>query len=83
MDPTTVFCPNGTALPEAKLARAILVSIRRRNSGSSVTSAIKRSAPRKGTVFYRLRTSAETVVHRRDLARPWVSCASDRGGFWV
>src|SRR5881296_3572149 len=39
--------PIGTVLPEAKRARAISVSIRRRNNGSSVTSVTKPSAPAK------------------------------------
>ena len=50
-----------TALPEAKLARVTLVSIRGRSSDSSVTSATKPSAPAEGQL-HRLRTSAETVV---------------------
>src|SRR5437660_2770469 len=39
--------PIGTVLPEAKRARAISVSIRRRNNGSSVTRVTKPSAPAK------------------------------------
>src|SRR5438046_462757 len=39
--------PIGTVLPEAKRARAISVSIRRRNNGSSVTSVTQPSAPAK------------------------------------
>ena len=40
--------PTGTALPEAKSAGAISVSIRRRSSASSATRVIKSSAPAKG-----------------------------------
>ena len=47
---------------EAKPAKAILVSIRRRSNGSSVTRVRRPYSARKGTVFYRLRTSADTVV---------------------
>src|SRR6516165_11300151 len=43
--------PIGTVLPEAKLARAISVSIRRRNSGSSATSARRRSVPPQAPRF--------------------------------
>src|SRR5437762_13965526 len=39
--------PIGTVLPEAKRARAISVSIRRRNNGSSVTRVTQPSAPAK------------------------------------
>src|SRR4029450_2898454 len=45
--PQSHSAPIGTALPEVKLARAISVSIRRRNSDSFVTSARRPSAPPK------------------------------------
>src|SRR5262249_14207800 len=43
--PRRYAAPIGTALPEAKLVWAILVSMRRRTRGSSATSARRRSAP--------------------------------------
>src|SRR5213082_2700186 len=49
------------ALPEAKPAKAIAVSIRRRSNGSSVTR-VKTCSATTGTAFYRLRTAAETVA---------------------
>src|SRR4029450_10521533 len=43
--------PTRTVLPEAKLVRAILVSIRGRSSGASATCVTKRSAPPQAPSF--------------------------------
>ena len=48
--------------PEDKPARATLASTRARRSASCARSATRPSLPHKGTAFYRLRTSAETVT---------------------
>src|SRR5438034_11143686 len=55
--------PMGTALPEAKRARAISVSIHGRNSGSSVTSVRRPSALQK----------ARCSIGGAPRQRPWCS----------
>src|SRR5215475_12761595 len=61
--PQPYSAPMSTALPEAKLARATLVSIRGRSSASSVTRATKPSAPAE------VRSSIACAPRQR----PWCS----------
>ena len=60
--PQQYSAPIRTVLPEAKLARAILASIGGRNRGGICHLCHKTLSATTGTVFDRLRTSAETVV---------------------
>ena len=62
MDLTPDSPPIWPAQPEAKQAEETLASIRVSISDSSVRSAVKLSLETKGTVFYRLRTSADIVT---------------------
>jgi transposase-like protein/IS1 family transposase len=62
MDPTTVFCPNWNCPARGQISRGN-IGIHSQKEQRFVCHACRKTfSARKGTVFYRLRTSAETVV---------------------
>ena len=83
MDPTTVFCPNRHCHARGQTGMGNIGIHARKEQRFICHECQKTFSARQGTVFYRLRTSAEDRGHRGDLARPWVSPASDCGRFWV
>ena len=62
MDPTTVFCPNEHCPARGQTGQGN-IGIHSRKEQRFICHACRKTfSARKGTVFYRLRTSAETVV---------------------
>src|SRR6266516_6616216 len=82
MDPTTTFCPNRHCPARGQTGQGNIGIHSQKEHRFICHECHKTFSARKGTVFYRLRTSAETVVLVVTFARPWVSCASDCGGVW-
>jgi transposase-like protein len=62
MDPTTVFCPNWTCSARGQAGQGNIGIHSRQDKRFICTQCHKTFTATKGTVFYRLRTSAETVV---------------------
>jgi transposase-like protein len=62
MDPTTVFCPNGHCHARGQTGMGNIGIHSRKEQRFICHEWHKTFSARKGTVFYRLRTSAETVV---------------------
>jgi transposase-like protein len=62
MDPTTIFCPNGHCHARGQTGRANLGIHAQKEQRFICHECHKTFSARKGTVFYRLRTSTETVV---------------------
>src|SRR5216117_745834 len=62
MDPTTVFCPNGHCPARGQAGMGNIGIHSRKEQRFICHECHKTFSARKGTVFYRLRTSAETVV---------------------
>ena len=62
MDPTTVFCPNRHCHARGQTGRGNISIHSRKEQRFICHECQKTFSARKGTVFYRLRTSAETVV---------------------
>src|SRR6266511_3637058 len=62
MDPTTVFCPNGHCHARGQTGMGNIGIHSRKEQRFICHACHKTFSARKGTVFYRLRTSAETVV---------------------
>jgi len=83
MDPTTAFCPTWHGHARGQIGQGNIGIHSRKEQRFICHECHKTFSVTTGTVFYRLRTSAATGGHRRDLARPWVSPPSDRGGFGV
>src|SRR5262249_22716544 len=83
MDPTTVFCPNWHCPARGQTGRGNIGIHSQKEQRFICHECQKTFSATKGTVFYRLRTAAETVSLVVTLARPWVSRASDCGGVWV
>ena len=81
MDPATIFCPNTHCPARGQTGQGNIGLHSRKEQRYLCHVCHKTFSATTGTVFYRLRTAAETVVHRRDLARPWLPGASDRGRF--
>ena len=62
MDPTTVFCPNPHCHARGQTGQGN-IGIHSQKEQRFICHACRKTfSARKGTVFYRLRTSAETVV---------------------
>jgi len=61
MDPATTFCPNLACPPEDKQARVNIYIHSCKDQRCMCTECHKTFSARKGTAWYRLRTSAETV----------------------
>ena len=61
MDPTTTFCPNVACLARGQTGRGNIGIHSRKNKRFLCTECHKTFSATKGTAFYRLRTSAETV----------------------
>ena len=62
MDPTTAFCPNEHCHARGQTGQGN-IGIHAQKEQRFICHACRKTfSPRKGTVFYRLRTSAETVV---------------------
>ena len=82
MDPTTVFAPIDTVMPEAK--RVWHISIHSRKEQRFICHECQKTfSARKGTGLLSVAHLGRDRGHRGDLARPWVSPASDCGRFWV
>jgi transposase-like protein len=62
MDPTTVFCPNWNCPASGRIGRGNLGIHSQKERRFLCRACHKTFSARQGTVFYRLRTSAETVV---------------------
>jgi transposase-like protein len=62
MDPTTVFCPNRHCPARGQTGMGNIGIHSRKEQRCICHECQKTFSARKGTVFYRLRTSAETVV---------------------
>ena len=62
MDPTTVFCPNGHCHARGQTGKGNIGIHSQKEQRFICHACHKTFSARKGTVFYRLRTSAETVV---------------------
>jgi transposase-like protein len=62
MDPTTTFCPNGDCPARGQIGQGNIGIHSRKDRRFICTQCRKTFSATKGTVFYRLRTSAETVV---------------------
>jgi transposase-like protein len=62
MDPMTVFCPNGYCHARGQTGISNIGIHARKEQHFICHEYYKTFSARKGTVFYRLRTSAETVV---------------------
>ena len=79
MDPTTTFCPNEHCHARGQTGHGNIGIHSRKEQRFICHECDKTFSATTGTVFYRLRTSARNCGHHRDLARPWVSPASDCG----
>src|SRR5436853_6539491 len=62
MDPTTIFCPNGHCPARGQTGMGNIGIHSQKEQRFICHACHKTFSARKGTVFYRLRTSAETVV---------------------
>src|SRR6266566_9840412 len=62
MDPTTVFCPNGNCHARGHIGQGNIGIHSRKEQRFICQECHKTFSATKGTVFYRLRTSAETVI---------------------
>jgi transposase-like protein len=62
MDPTTVFCPNTRCHARGQTGQGNIGIHSRKEQRFICQACHKTFSARQGTVFYRLRTSAETVV---------------------
>src|SRR6266536_5403905 len=62
MDPTTTFCPNRNCPARGQTGQGNIGIHSCKDKRFICTECHKTFSARKGTVFYRLRTSAETVV---------------------
>jgi transposase-like protein/IS1 family transposase len=62
MDPTTVFCPNWNCPARGQIGRGNIGIHSQKERRFVCHACHKTFSARKGTVFYRLHTSAETVV---------------------
>jgi transposase-like protein/IS1 family transposase len=62
MDPTTVFCPNLACPARGQIGQGNIGIHSRKDKRFLCTACQKTFSATKGTVLYRLRTSAETVV---------------------
>jgi transposase-like protein/IS1 family transposase len=62
MDPTTVFCPNGHCHARGQTGKGNIGIHSRKEQRFICHACHKTFSASQGTVFYRLRTSAETVV---------------------
>src|SRR5499426_1885135 len=62
MDPTTTFCPNLACPARGQSGRSNIGIHSRKDKRFICHECHKTFSARKGTVFYRLRTSAETVI---------------------
>ena len=62
MDPTTVCCPNWNCPARGQIGRGNIGIHSQKEQRCLCHACHKTFSARKGTVFYRLRTSAETVV---------------------
>jgi len=62
MDPTTVFCPNRSCHARGHIGKGNIGIHSRKDQRFICQECHKTFSATKGTVFYRLRTSAETVV---------------------
>src|SRR5215468_2114976 len=62
MDPTTIFCPNEHCPARGQTGQGNIGIHSRKEQRFICHACDKTFSARKGTVFYRLRTSAETVV---------------------
>src|SRR5262249_56139760 len=62
MDPTPTFCPNKNCPARGQTGQGNIGIHSRKEQRFICHACQKTFSARKGTVFYRLRTSAETVV---------------------
>ena len=62
MDPTTTFCPNGNCPARGQTGKGNIGIQARKEQRFICHECDKTFSATQGTVFYRLRTSAETVV---------------------
>src|SRR5436309_4887231 len=62
MDPTTVFCPNLACPARGQIGQGNIGIHSRKDKRFLCTACQKTFSATKGTVFYRLRTAAETVA---------------------
>jgi hypothetical protein len=83
MGPTTVFCPNLACPARGQTGQGNIRVHSRKDQRFICLQCHKTFTATKGTVFYRLGTSTETVALVRDLTIPWLSPPSGRSGLWV
>ena len=62
MDPTTTFCPNSNCPARGQIGQGNIGIHSQKEQRFICHACQKTFSARTGTVFYRLRTSAETVV---------------------
>ena len=62
MDPTTVFCPNENCPARGHIGKGNIGIHSRKEQRFICHACDKTFSATKSTVFYRLRTSAETIV---------------------
>src|SRR6267143_3719415 len=83
MDPKTTCCPNLACPARGQRGQGNIGIHSCKDKRFICTECHKTCSVTKGTAFYRLRTSAETVSLVADTHGPRMSTASDRGGLWV
>ena len=81
MDPTIIFCPNEHCPARGRTGHGNIGIHSRKEQRFICHECDKTFSARRGTVFYRLRTSAETVGLVVTLLAHGCPGASDRGGF--
>jgi transposase-like protein len=62
MNPTTIFCPNGACPARGQMGQGNIGIHSRKDRRFICTQCRKTFSATKGTLFYRLRTSADTVI---------------------
>ena len=72
MDPTTTFCPNVACPARGQTGQGNIGIHSRKDERFVCTQCHKTFTATKGTAFYRLRTSAETVTLVVTLSGPWL-----------
>ena len=82
VQPCSSFCPNMACPARGQTGQGNIGIHSRKDRRFICTQCRKTFAATHGTVFYRLRTSADLVRLERDLARPWLPGARDRGRLW-
>ena len=80
MDPTTIFCPNGNCPARGQIGQGN-IGIHSRKDSASLSRCRKSWRHHRHGVLSVAHLDSDRGEHRNRV-RPWVSRASDRGGFW-